>query len=75
MSIFEYDEKREKKKLLQTERKYARLEGLEEGIQKGALGIIEIGRENGWEDDRILENLQSKLMISREEAERYFVQR
>ena len=78
MSIFEYDEKREKKKLLQTERKYARLEGLEEGMQKGmqkgALGIIEIGRESGWEDDRILEKLQTKLMISKDEALRYFSQ-
>lgn len=78
MSIFEYDVKREKKKLLQTERKYARLEGLEEGMQKGmqkgALGIIEIGRESGWEDDRILEKLQTKLMISKDEALRYFSQ-
>ncbi len=78
MSIFEYDVKREKKKLLQTERMYARLEGLEEGMQKGmqkgALGIIEIGRESGWEDDRILEKLQTKLMISKDEALRYFSQ-
>ena len=75
MSIFEYDEKREKKKLLQTERKYARLEGLEEGIQKGlALGIIEVGRESGWEDDRILEKLETKLKISTDEARRYVSQ-
>ena len=75
MSIFEYDVKREKKKLLQTERKYARLEGLEEGIQKGlALGIIEVGRESGWEDDRILEKLETKLKISTDEARRYVSQ-
>ena len=75
MSIFEYDEKREKKNLLQTERKYARLEGLEEGIQKGlALGIIEVGRESGWEDDRILEKLETKLKISTDEARRYVSQ-
>jgi hypothetical protein len=59
---------------LQTERKYVRLEGLEEGMQKGALGIIEIGRESGWEDDGILEKLQTKLMISKDEAMRYFSQ-
>lgn len=75
MSIFEYDVKREKKKLLQTERKYARLEGLEEGIQKGlALGIIEVGRESGWEDDRILEKLETKLKIFTDEARRYVSQ-
>ena len=55
MSIFEYDEKREKKKLLQTERKYARL-------------------ESGWEDDRILEKLETKLKISTDEARRYVSQ-
>ena len=72
MSIFEYDEKREKKKLLQIERKYARLAGLEEGMQKGALGIIKIGREVGWNDDKILEMLQTELPISKEEAKSYF---
>ena len=71
MSIFEYDEKREKKKLLQTERKFARLEGQREGL---ALGIIEVGRESGWEDDRILEKLETKLRISTDEARRYFSQ-
>lgn len=59
---------------MQTERKYVRLQGLEEGMQKGALSIIEIGRESGWEDDGILEKLQTKLMISKDEAMRYFSQ-
>ena len=77
MSIFEYDEKREKKKLLQTERKYAPSGGLGRDAKRGMcwrLGIIEIGRESGWEDDRILEKLQTKLMISKDEAMRYFSQ-
>lgn len=75
VSIFEYDERREKKKLLQTERKYARLEGIEEGRQQGiALGMIKIGRRAGWNDEQILETLQNELTISREEAQRYFAQ-
>lgn len=79
VSIFEYDERREKKKLLRTERKYARLEGIEEGLQKGrqqgiALGMIKIGRRAGWNDEQILETLQNELTISREEAKRYFAQ-
>ena len=75
VSIFEYDERQEKKKLLQTERKYARLEGIEEGRQQGiALGMIKIGRRAGWNDEQILETLQNELTISREEAQRYFVQ-
>lgn len=75
VSIFEYDERREKKKLLRTERKYARLEGLEEGRQQGiALGMIKIGRRAGWNDEQILETLQNELTISREEAQRYFAQ-
>lgn len=75
MSIFEYDERQEKKKLLQTERKYARLEGIEEGRQQGiALGMIKIGRRAGWNDEQILETLQNELTISREEAQRYFAQ-
>ena len=77
MSIFEYDERREKKKLLRMERKYARLEGIEEGLQKGrkqgvAQGIIKIGREVGWSEDKILEKLQAELLISQEEAKHYF---
>ncbi len=75
VSIFEYDERQEKKKLLQTERKYARLEGIEEGRQQGiALGMIKIGRRAGWNDEQILETLQNELTISREEAQRYFAQ-
>ena len=67
VSIFEYDERQEKKKLLQTERKYARLEGIEEGRQQGiALGMIKIGRRAGWNDEQILETLQNELTISRE---------
>ena len=75
VSIFEYDERQEKKKLLQTERKYARLEGIEEGRQQCiALGMIKIGRRAGWNDEQILETLQNELTISREEAQRYFAQ-
>lgn len=47
-------------------------EGNAAGMAKGrAQQIIEIGREIGWDDERILERLKAKLNISEEQARSY----
>lgn len=46
---------------------------VEDAMKKGqAIGIIEFGLELGWEKDRILSRLQSKLDMSVETAQEYF---
>lgn len=47
-------------------------EGNAAGMAKGrAQQIIEMGREIGWDDERILERLKAKLNISEEQARSY----
>ena len=43
--------------------------GRKQGV---AQGIIKIGREVDWSEDKILEKLQAELLISQEEAKHYF---
>ena len=53
--------------------KKGRIEGRLEGEQKGrAREIVELGREFGLSESKILEKLQGKLNLSRENAAQYF---
>lgn len=67
MSIFEYDKEKEEKKIRKAE--YAT------GEKNGrAFEIIQLGSEFGKSEAELLEMLQTRLSISKDEASKYMQQ-
>ena len=50
-------------------------EGFETGVEKGIEGVVEILREEGYEDSRIIERIRKRFGLTQEDAERYVVAR
>lgn len=80
MSIFEYDEEREMQLIKESMRQVYSKEGREEGLKQGLKQGLEQGikafildnLEEGIPEERILEKLQRRFELSKEQSEIYF---
>ena len=72
MSIFEYDEERELRLICEDEREMGREEGLKEGRQEGRECVMRLIVQDMLEDhipdERILEKLKKRFVLSETES-------
>ena len=71
MSIFEYNEEREKELLRKAEYESGRKEGMEQGMEQGICALIQTCRELGASRETVSSALIRRFSISGEEAEGY----
>ena len=77
MSIYEYDEERERKLMLADERELGREEGIEQGIRQGVAEerentikiVISMSKECEYSREKTLEKLIEKCSLNKEDAE------
>lgn len=71
VSIFEYNEEREKELLRKAEYEFGRKEGMEQGMEQGICALIQTCRELGASRETVSSALIRRFSISGEEAEGY----
>ena len=71
VSIFEYNEEREKELLRKAEYESGRKEGMEQGMEQGICALIQTCRELGASRETVSSALIRRFSISGEEAEGY----
>lgn len=71
MSIFEYNEERERELLRRAEFEYGREQGVRQGVEQGILAVIQTCRELGASRDATVLRLKNQFSLSDKQAGEY----